>query len=84
MRQPVRHIAINVAVCRRAEVWYDMKFEAVGGMVISGLGVAWLWHICLGLGLAVGVSQLAMTRFYQKAGSNDNHRSARAQAVQCA
>jgi MFS family permease len=40
---------------------------AIGGMLIGGLGVAWLWHVCLGLGLVAGVSQLALARSYQTA-----------------
>jgi MFS family permease len=40
---------------------------AIGGMLIGDLGVAWLWHVCLGLGLVVGVSQLALARSYQTA-----------------
>lgn len=40
---------------------------AIGGLLISKLGVAWLWHLCLGLGLATAVAHLALASVYRRA-----------------
>lgn len=40
---------------------------AIGGLLISDLGVAWLWRMCIGLGLGIAALHWALAGAYRRA-----------------